>query len=125
MSANPLATGEPNNLPVPDPVDKLISDTDFQRLLNAVPNTLKEIIWVDWETGMRLANVVKLRYDQIDFKAGGIEFIPDDMKKANRCSLILNRNWLNGFKRGVRHIRMIFTFGHQVIGRRLRVKIDH
>jgi len=97
MSANPLATLD--KLPVPEPVDKLINDADFQRLLNAVPNTLKEIIWVDWQTGMRLANVVKLRYDQIDFEAGGIEFTPDEMKKGKSVFIDLEPELIEWFQK--------------------------
>ena len=80
LSHNPLA--DCDRLPVPEPTNKVISDQDFNRLMESVPSYLQEIIWVDWQTGMRVSNVVRLRYDQIDFTAGGIEFYPDEMKKG-------------------------------------------
>ena len=97
LSHNPLPDCE--SLPVPDPVDKLISDQDFERLMAAVPEDLKEIIWVDWQTGMRVRNVVRLRYNQIDFEAGGIEFTPDEMKKGKPVFIDLEPELIEWFQK--------------------------
>jgi integrase len=97
LSHNPLA--EVGKLPVPEPKDKLIREQDFDRLLEVCPQYLKEIIWVDWQTGMRLANVVKLRYDQIDFEAGGILYAGDEMKKGKAVFIDLEPELVEWFKR--------------------------
>ena len=97
LSVNPLA--EVTKLPVPDPKDKLISDADCDRLIDICPPYLKEIIWVDWQTGMRLANVVGLRYDQIDFDAEGIAFAPDEMKKGKSVFIDLEPELIEWFRK--------------------------
>ena len=65
----------------------------------AVPEDLKEIIWVDWQTGMRVSNVVSLRYDQIDFEAGGIEFVPLEMKKGKSVFIDLEPELVEWFQK--------------------------
>ena len=94
---NPLTDIE--KLFVPDPADKLISDDDFNKLLDVCPTHLQEIIWVDWQTGMRLSNVVKLRYDQIDLEVGGIHIAPLEMKKGNMVFIDLDPNLIQWFER--------------------------
>ena len=96
LSHDPLALV--GKLPVPEPKDKLISEQDLERLLATCPEYLKEIIWVDWNTGMRLANVVKLRYDQIDCEAGGIVFTGDEMKKGKAVFIDLEPELVEWFK---------------------------
>jgi len=86
-------------LRVPVPQDKLITNTDCDRLLEICPTYLKEIIWVDWQTGMRLANVVGLRYNQIDYDAGGIAFAPVDMKKEKAVFIDLEPELLEWFRK--------------------------
>ncbi len=97
LSHDPLA--DCKKLPVPEPVNKVISDQDFVRLMASVPAYLKEMIWVDWQTGLRLANVVSLRYDQIDFEAGGIEFTADEMKKGKPVFIDLEPELLEWFQK--------------------------
>ena len=94
---NPITDLE--KLPEPEPNDKLISNDDFNKLLDVCPVHLREIIWVDWQTGMRLSNVVKLRYDQINFEAGGIDFAPDDMKKGKRVFVDLGPALVEWFRK--------------------------
>ncbi len=109
LSHNPLA--DCKKLPVPDPVDKLISDQDFKRLMEALPEALKEIIWVDWQTGMRVSNVVSLRYDQIDFEAGGIELHPDEMKKGKSVFIDLEPELVEWFrKRRAAHPNHVYVW---------------
>ena len=97
LSQNPLA--EIKKLPVPKPTDKLISDSDCDRLMDICPTYLKEIIWVDWQTGMRLANVVTLRYNQIDFESGGIAFTPANMKKGEAVLIDLEPELIEWFRK--------------------------
>lgn len=109
LSHNPLA--DCDKLPVPEPVNKVISDQDFERLMAAVPEDLKEIIWVDWQTGMRVSNVVRLRYDQIDFEAGGIEFTPDEMKKGKPVFIDLEPELIEWFqKRHAAHPNHVYVW---------------
>ena len=79
-------------LPVEDAKPKLISDDQFTELLNNVPMWLREIVWVDWLIGVRLSNVVGLRYDQIHWEEEGneyIEFAPSEMKKGKNTRIDL------------------------------------
>jgi integrase len=94
---NPLTDIE--RLSQPEPEDKLISDDDFNKLLEVCPSHLQEMIWVDWQTGMRLSNVVKLRYDQLDLEVGGINIAPVEMKKGKSVFIDLDSNLVEWFKR--------------------------
>tara|TARA_Y100001963_G_scaffold89087_1_gene123098 strand:- start:10 stop:1101 length:1092 start_codon:yes stop_codon:yes gene_type:complete len=112
LSHNPLSdSDEWDKLPVPVSVDRVISDQDFERLIAAVPEDLKEIIWVDWQTGMRVSNIVRLRYDQIDFEAGGIELHPDEMKKGKSVFIDLEPELVEWFrKRRAAHPNHVYVW---------------
>jgi len=80
-------------LPVEDADPKIISDDQFTALLNNVPVWLRELVWVDWLIGVRLANVVELRYDQIHIEDDDnqyIEFWPSEMKKGKTTRIDLS-----------------------------------
>ena len=94
---NPLTDIE--KLSEPEPEDKLISDDDFNKLLEVCPTHLQEMIWIDWQTGMRLSNVVKLRYDQLDLDLGGINITALEMKKGKSVFIDLDQNLIEWFER--------------------------
>jgi integrase len=77
------------SLTVPKKEPEVISDVDFQKIMGAVPMWLREIIWVDWLIGVRLSNITKLRYDQVNLKGKYIAFKPEDMKKGTSVRIDL------------------------------------
>jgi len=92
---NPIA--DIPRLSVPQPVDKLISPEELERLLKVVPTFLAEIIWVDWQMGVRLSNVSSLRYDQINFNTKTIYYAPGEMKKGKQVEIDMDpelADWL-------------------------------
>jgi integrase len=91
FAADPIQHIKGLKVDAPDP--KLISDDQFTDLLNNVPMWLREIVWVDWLIGVRLANVVSLRYDQVHIEDEDnlyIEFAPSEMKKGNATRIDLS-----------------------------------
>ena len=67
----------------------VIADKDFTRIMNHVPVWLREIFWVDWMIGVRLANLIKLRYNQINLEEQYIEFPPSEMKKGHTARITI------------------------------------
>lgn len=66
-----------------------IADKDFTRIMNHVPVWLREIFWVDWMIGVRLSNLIKLRYHQINLEDQYIEFPPSEMKKGRTARITI------------------------------------
>ena len=82
----------------PEQKHKLISDDDLDNLLATLPTWLREIVWIDWQVGIRLSNITALRYDQINFENECFEFAPDDMKKGKTTYIDLEPEVLEWFR---------------------------
>ena len=96
LAYDPLA--DSGKLEQPEQAHKLIGDDDLQRLFASVPTWLREIIWVDWQVGARLSNIVGLRYDQVDYDNACLVFTPDEMKKGKAVRIDLEPVLVDWFR---------------------------
>lgn len=57
---------------------RVVDEEAFERLLAAAEEALQPILLVAFDTGMRKAEILKLRWDQVDLVAGEIRLGPED-----------------------------------------------
>jgi len=60
--------------------DRVLSDDEFKSLLDKSPAHLKPILIAAYHTAMRKAEILNLRWPQVDLKAGFISLAPEDTK---------------------------------------------
>lgn len=60
--------------------DRILSTGELDRLLNASRTYLKPILMLDYYTGMRRGEILKLRWNQVDLKKGFIRLETTDTK---------------------------------------------
>jgi len=60
--------------------DRILSEEEYQRLLDAASPHLRRLILCAYETGMRAGELKKLTWDKIDFKTGFIRLAAEDTK---------------------------------------------
>ena len=78
LDSNPLAGTK--LLRQPNIRMRVIGEEDFKRLNDACEPALKPIVLMAFDTGMRKREVLDLRWNQVDMKAGSIRLAPQDTK---------------------------------------------
>jgi integrase len=66
----------------------VVDEEGFQRLFAAAEEALRPVLLVAFDTGMRKAEILKLRWDQVDLSAGHIRLEAEDTK-TNQARLIV------------------------------------
>src|SRR5712671_4658280 len=67
----------------------VLDDAAFEKLLAAAESQLKPIILVAYDTGMRLREVLDLRWSQVNLKLGVIELSAEDTKTEEPRTVFL------------------------------------
>jgi integrase len=57
-------------LPEDNVRDKVLSEDEYQRLVECAPEHLKPVIIMAWETGMRKGEILNLNWHQVDLRKG-------------------------------------------------------
>jgi integrase len=70
--------------------DRILSTEEVDRLLNASRTYLKPILMLDYYTGMRRGELLKLRWNQVDLKKGLIRLETTDTKTEEDRLVPLN-----------------------------------
>lgn len=70
--------------------DRILSTGELDRLLNASRTYLKPILMLDYYTGMRRGEILKLRWNQVDLKKGFIRLETTDTKNEEDRLVPLN-----------------------------------
>lgn len=70
--------------------DRVLSPTEFEALRAACPAHLKPIVTMAFFTAMRRGEILNLRWDQVDLKAGVIRLAAGDTKTAERREVPLD-----------------------------------
>lgn len=100
---------------------RTLTFAEYQALLNNAPNHLKDIISVAFFTGMRVGEIVGLKWKHIDDKAGFIRLTADDTKESSAKDIPINKHIAEILQNvgKVRHIQHdhVFTYGGQPIKR--------
>jgi integrase len=71
--------------------DRVLSDAEFQALMNAAPSHLKPILLTAYHTGMRKSEILNLIWDRIDLKAGIVRLRPEDTKTREGRTIPLTK----------------------------------
>jgi len=76
-------------LPEDNVRNRVLTEEEFERLLNAAPEHIKPILLTAWETGMRRGEIIGLRRNQVDFRKGIITLFGQDTKtnKSHRVPM--------------------------------------
>jgi len=70
--------------------DRVLGPDEFEKLRDCCPAHLKPIVTLAYFTAMRRGEILALRWDQVDFKAGVIRLAAGDTKTAERREVPLD-----------------------------------
>lgn len=98
--------------------DRVLSDDDFTRLLEAASQPTRDIIETAYRSGMRLGEILNLTWDKVDLKEGFIRLTPEDTKSARQRAIPLDNRLLEVLRRQVRHLQCPYVFHRK--GERIR-----
>jgi integrase len=71
--------------------DRVLSDTEFQALMNAASAYFKPILLTAYHTGMRKGEILNLTWDRVDLKAGLVRLRPEDTKAREGRTIPLTK----------------------------------
>ena len=100
---------------------RTITINEYIELLNSAPNHLKNIINVAFYTGMRVGEIVGLKWEHIDDRTGFIRLTMVDTKESSKKNIPIYNHVAEILRAAgkVRHIQhdYVFTYGGQPIKR--------
>lgn len=101
------------------PRDRIITPEEFNRLLDASPPHLKPIVSLGFFTGMRIGEIMKLRWKQVDLKSQVITLLAQDVKTLEKREVPLTENLVEILKRIPRNLATPYVFTYK--GKPLKV----
>lgn len=102
LTVNPLAAAK--LLRRPNVRKSVVDDEQFERLLEASDEALKPIILIAYDAGMRLQEVLKLRWAQLSLKEVVIRLAPDETKGGESRLVILSPRVLEALRKITRRL---------------------
>ena len=81
-----VQTNVAKKVPMPDPQnerDRVLTNEEWERLLDAVPPHVKPIISIAYYLGMRLGEILNLTWDRVDLERGFIKLAGRDTKTGD------------------------------------------
>ena len=93
---------------------KTITVEEYIKLLDAAQDYLKPILIIGFNTGMRLGEILNLKWSNIDRKEGFIRLTEGDTKEKKEKIIPINSNVGNVFDRIIPHVHhdYVFTYRH-------------
>ena len=85
LSQNPVAQFDKRSLPEAQPRTRFISQAEYRRLLSASPSHLKPILEMAVQTGMRLEELLGLRWEQVNLERREVRLV---MTKTNQPRVV-------------------------------------
>jgi integrase len=97
--------------------DRVLAEDEYQRLLDKAPSYLKPILIAGYTTGMRISEILNLKWDRIDLKGGFIRLQPEDTKTNEGRAIPLNNELTEVFKSIIKclHHDYVFTRNNRPI----------
>jgi integrase len=89
--------------------DRVLSEDEYNELLANCPEYVKPIVRVAYHTGMRLGEILNMRWGQLDLKEGFIDLPPGAKNKPGRL-VPLNGELLEMFKAMPRGLPEVLVF---------------
>jgi len=108
LPSNPIAAVK--LLRRPNVRRSVLDDAAFEKLLAAAETQLKPIILVAYETGMRLREVLGLRWSQVNLKLGVIKLSAEDTKTEEPRTVFLTSRVREVLEAQPRHIKTDWVF---------------
>ena len=96
LTGNPLA--EVKLLRKPNVRRRVVEEVEFERLFEASEATLKPLLLVAFDTGMRLREILDLQWSQVDLRTGVIRLLPQDTKAEDARTVLLTARVLRALK---------------------------
>ena len=90
--------------------DRILSEDEFQKLLDKTPSYLKLILLTAYLTGMRKNEILKLLWDRVDLKGGFIRLRPEDTKSGDGRAIPLNKELTELFKDTIKCLHHDYVF---------------
>lgn len=75
-----------------NPRDRVLTENEFKSLYEAAESYIKPILKVAYGTGMRKQEILKLKRDRVDLKAGFIRLRPEDTKTREGRNIPLDKD---------------------------------
>ena len=95
--------------------NQTISFEQYIKMIDKAQPHLKPIIVVAFNTGMRVSEILNLRWKQIDKEAGFIRLSDDDTKEGKKKIIPMNHHVTKIFQETIQHLNhdYVFTFRHK------------
>lgn len=93
--------------------DRVLSQEEFSRLVEECPEHIKLIVRMAYITAMRQGEILKLRWDQVDLKAGVIKLAQADTKTAEAREVPLTPGLVQELQAWPRVLRSPFVFTYE------------
>jgi len=108
LTSNPIAAVK--LLRKPNVRRSVLDEAAFERLLGAAEGQLKPIILVAFDTGMRLREILGLRWSPVDLKLGMIKLGAEDTKTEQPRTVFLTSRVREALESQPRHIKSDAVF---------------
>ena len=92
--------------------DVFVNDEEFDRLYECANADIQPILLVAYDTGMRLGEILKLKWSQVDLKEKRFRLTPRDTKTDKARVIILSRRIVESLKklpRGIKRDSYVFV----------------
>lgn len=92
---------------------RVLASEEYLRLLAHAAPHLKPIVKLAYHTGMRLGEILKLTWGQVDLKEGFINLAPEDTKINEARNVPLNRELMEMLRAMPRGLPGVYVFGRK------------
>jgi len=96
LTTNPLS--QVGLLRKPNVRRNVLTEVEFARLFEASEESLRPILLVAFDTGMRLREILDLRWNQMDLRDGIVRLLPQDTKAEDARTVLLTERLLRAFE---------------------------
>ena len=76
----------------------MLNEQEFERLFEASGESLKPLLLVAFDTGMRLREILDLHWNQVDLTEGVIRLLPGDTKAEDARTVLLTERVLEALR---------------------------
>lgn len=91
--------------------NRIASEEEIKRLINACPKHLKDPVLLSLATGLRKSNVLLLEWSEVDLEKGVLDIPADKMKSGKRFLTVISQTAISILKRNQgMHEKFVFLY---------------